>query len=289
MASAVDRPQAQSRVDVIFTYGNPPLQERWHNGTDFMPGFVDVPSMAFKFPPNTADLSEGELQIDVPIIVDKTEDFLRRITSGIAMPPTLVEVRETIPALVPGDTASNSVLFRGYLDTAELNPEDRSLIVRVTCINVKNMLRGKLGLQCNVTCEWRLFGRGCATGDGFGGIGSEGPQWGLESRTMGVASRTGRTITVTAGWTSIDPNKTFIRGYFSFGGLNIDIQGWSASNPNVFVLDKPAPADWVGQTVRAFPGCDLTIEHCRSAWDNEKRFGGFGYSMPDYTPEIEQE
>jgi hypothetical protein len=288
MASAVDRPQAQNRADIIFTYGNPPVQVRWQNSTEFLPGFEAIPSIALRFPPNTPDLAEGELQIDVPILDGVNDAFLERITSGIAMPPTKIEVRELVTAVVLGDTSSNSVLFRGLMDVAELNPEDRTRMVRITCIPEKNLLKAKVGLQCNVTCEWRLFGRGCATGDGFGGMGSEGPQFGLERRSMGVATRTGRVVTVTSGWTPIDPNKTFVRGFMSFGGLNIDIQSWQVGTPDIFVLDRPAPAEWIGQTVFAYPGCDLTKEHCDSAWANNGRFGGFGIGMPDYTPEFER-
>jgi hypothetical protein len=233
-------------------------------------GWKSIPGIEFRFPENTGDLSDAELQITLSISEDPV--LLGRLASGIAFPPMQVHAWETVT------DSGQTYVFRGVLEDVEINPEEKKGRIRLLCKPHKTLLKTKMGLQCNVTCEWRLFGRGCSI------QGVDGPQALVESRLAPVADLEGRGL-LTGTYTPIDDPKSFVRGFAQFQGLNIDIVGWDPKEPNVFVMTKPPPDSWIGQTIRIYPGCDGSIETCRDTWDNEENFQGPGYGMPAYRPE----
>lgn len=291
MTFSTDRPHIQSRYLVLFTWGSPLQQERWANWDSPINGYKKVPKIEFRFPENVGDLEHKELQIEI-VRNAETSDFIDFLGGGAAVPPVSVDVLEQIPAQVSGDQGRFPTPFKGRVSRLFKNAREKRGIYRIEAVTAKQDLEIPLGHQCNLTCGFRLFGRGCSTGDGFGGFGGtppqnpSGPQFGLETRTAGVVSISGYALTVSGGWSSLSPGYEFRRGYLTLGGLNIDIWDWNSGTPNTFVLTRPAPASWIGQTVRMVPGCDQTLESCQDK-GNEDNFGGFGIKMPDYDPSFE--
>src|SRR5690606_4052590 len=278
MTFSTDRPHFQSRYLVLFTWGSPTQQERWANWDNPVLGYKKVPKMAFRFPQNVGTVDHKELQLEV-IRTAETATFLDFLSSGAAVPPVTIDVMEQIPAQISGDQGRFFQPWRGWVTRITTNSREKRGIYRIEALTAKQKLDVPLGMQCNLTCEFRLFGRGCSTSN-------SGPQFSVQSRTSTVTAVNGYEVTVAGGWSALSAGYHFRRGYLAVEGLNIDIWDWDPLTPNVFLLSKPAPPAWVSKNVRMVPGCDQTIESCR-AKGNEDNFGGFGIKMPDYDPSFE--
>ena len=296
MVDAIERPDSSPYYDVILLWDLGAEQRRWTNWSNPVAGYDAVPEMEIRFPKNDGTVTPQELQLDVDV-TDVTEATLTRFASGGPISEISISILETIESPEPGDTTSRLHHFRGRVHKILSNVDGRQNRMRLICHSAKSQLEGQCGLQCNVTCEFRLFGPGCATGDGFGNVGPDGqpasgPQWGLESRVVAVTARTGRVLQITPGWyasSPLRPNASLRNGVAERNGLRIDIFDWDVSNPNDVILTKAAPDDWVGQNVRFYPGCDNTAASCDVPWGNLDNFGAYGIGMPDYDPTVFEE
>ena len=87
---------------------------------------------------------------------------------------------------------------------------------------------------------------------------------------------------VTVADTVTDPAGVFNKGYLEYEGVRITVRYWSTGS--TFQLKRPAPANWLGQAVLFYYGCDRSLSSCRNIHNNETRFWGTGYGMLDYDP-----
>lgn len=248
--------------------------------------WISTPAMEVKWPPNTGTLEArgGKIEVseDANLTVTSLVDLLLR--DGTPTAPVTVEITEVIRPVVTGGTATELVPFRGRVLRAVRNAGGKSKRIRFEMQSIKSRLDVALGLPCMHHCPWRLFGKGCAV---QGGAEERGPQRADEIRTRTISAISGRTITV-----SSDPNiaspKSLQFGHVQKDGISIEIFKWDSGDPTSMVLRQQPPSTWNGTSVTLVPGCDKSIEACRTQWDNEDNFGGIGYAIPNYNPHYEE-
>jgi hypothetical protein len=248
------------------------------------------PALAVKIPPNTGSVGSKALSIEFPVLAltDPTDNvdkfWLPSMVSGEATPPVTLEVREiavsrgTINTLgcVNGQGVSHGTyrLVRGAR-----NASGQPGVGVLEFLPIKARLNGRLGIAAYPRCAWTF-------GDATCGI--DVPEL-VETATIASISR--KKITLTnpddAAVVTSKGAGYWHRGLVGFDdGLAIGIRDWTDGSYEFELLREP-PAAWEGALVTLRPGCDKTIAVCRSRWDNEERFGGFGISIPAFDPTAE--
>lgn len=273
MSFAYAMPEKESFLLVEFMYGDPddPTYSRYTDWQeDYVGGFVSTPTMSVKIPENAGTFDERTCDIELTM-----DDFVDAASNGITHSPIFVTIQEITRALSGGPQATNLVVFKGRVVTSIRNYQGRSNRVLLKALTIKGRLEIPLALSCNHHCPWTLFDRGCQLNRSSFVIGGtitaiDGKQ--ITTATVGVTSKTG---------------KYWHRGYIEFEGRRIGIQNWDASDPTHLFLVRRAPDIWIGPTLNFVPGCDKTIETCRSRWSNEAHFGGVGFAIPPYNPLLE--
>jgi len=149
------------------------------------------------------------------------------------------------------------------------NAKNQAGVYKVEVGNVWSMCKNHpLGISATTRCPWRFGDQMCAI------------DLDAIKETVTVDSVTGATVVVSGLATTTDQ---WTSGYLRLGDLAIGIKAFTA--PGTFVLLRPAPSTWVGvTTLQAVPGCNKTIDQCRSRWDNEEHFGAFGIAIPADDP-----
>lgn len=273
MTKALDIPQKTGYLRVDFTYGNSAATHMRY--TDWLgetnPDYTHEPGLEVKLGDNTGTFEEKITQIALPY----GDAFTTLIASGDAVSPVFVRIDERHIDPLGAVSSDNLVLFKGRVSKVIRNYQGRMGAILLQALSVKSNLRVALGLIANVQCNWTFGSAPC-------GI-DLGPLLQTGTCTTGTSDRHA-TITGLAA----APDATYWRrGYVTRDGLSLTIRDWSSSAPTSFTLSDRVPAEWIGQAVVLTPGCDKTIEICRSRWNNETRFQGCGYGMPDYHPIIE--
>lgn len=158
--------------------------------------------------------------------------------------------------------------FKGKMIRAVRNYQGRGKFVLFEFFGVKQRLGVAMGIIATHQCQWPFGARGCravvASADG----------------TMTTAAGKSAVITGLPG--HID--RFWHRGFVARAGLRIGIRDWLSGTS--FELLSDPPAEWIGQTVKVYEGCDKTIERCREK-GKEDRFSGFGCVIPAYSPNFE--
>lgn len=294
--TALESSNKQQYLLLTFIFGNPTQVKRYTNwGTSIDPqgaNFVSVPKMEVRLPANTGILGAKDLQISMDID-DSTRDFLEPLTRSVDVyGPVECQIMEVVEGVDLGDSATQTMPFRGRVSKTILNDQEIVDRVRIDVRNVKaRQNEASLGLQCSAQCQARLYGPGCATGNGFGGpsgtgVAASGPQQFNERKLVRVDTIDGVVMTMQTD-PSLAAPKTFQFGYAALNGLHIDIFDWDALDPMRIVLRRQAPVEWLGQQIELFPGCDNTIAGCRTLWGNEDNFMGYGVGMPAHDPSLE--
>lgn len=274
MSFAYAQPEKESLVLVEFKYGDlsAPTYARYTDyNEDYVGGFLATPNMSIKLPENSGTFEERPLDLELNL-----DAFTSVAGSGLAHSPIYVSVREITRALIGGPQATDLQHYKGRVMSTIKNYQGRSNRVLLKCLCVKSRLTIPLASPANHHCVWTLFGRGCGLAI-------------ASYRVSGtITAIDGKEVTsVTPGVTTGHPDKYWHRGYISYDGLNIAIQNWSLSNPTKLFLVKRPPASWIGPTLLFVPGCDKTVEKCRSPYNNESNFRGVGYAIPAYNPLLE--
>lgn len=272
MTRAYAQPEKESFCLVTFQYGSPtsPTFSRYTDwNEDYVGGYVGTPAMKITLPENSGTFEERTLKIEMPL-----DAFTDAASGGLPHSPIYVTVQEISRALSSGPEALSLFAFKGRVIKTVRNSDGRSGRVMFHAQPVKSRLEIPLALSCNHHCPWTLFGRGC----------------GLTKQSF-LATITAidgkRLTTASASITTGHPDKFWHRGYVEYQGLRIGIQNWSLADPTYIYLVKQPPASWLGPTLTFVPGCDKTIETCRSRYGNEEHFGGVGYAIPAYNPILE--
>ncbi len=273
MPTEIDQPQHSARWLVEFTWNqtNTLKVTDWQTQVTHVDlgTFSPLPDMEIRVPTNTGEINEQPLEIRV---IRDGDALFQDLTTGEPHAPVTVEVYEEMWDDTTANTPITMKHFSGRIVRAYRNFQGRSQLVKLEAVSIKSRLDVPMGLPCNPQCVWALFDNNCQVPSIFylGTLAAVGS--GNTATVTGLAAQTGR---------------YFERGYLERNGLRIGIREWQDTAATTFYLRQRVPADWVGQTVNVFPGCDKTIETCRSRWSNEQRFGGFGYAIPDYQPNYE--
>lgn len=292
--SALDNPTEESYMTVEFSYGSPIKFARYTDRvTDVQGGdFTAKPEMKITLPDNTGVFDQKVLRVVLPLVTaDVVDTFLDRLSDGLPHAPIAVIVREIIKPLLGSEAADILDVFRGSVTRSVRNYQGRADTIAIEASPARARLKASMGMPCNHHCTFNMFGRGCSTGDGLGGAEPDGtpasgPQRGDELALVVISAINGKEVTATPPAKSDD--RHWHRGYMEFDGLRIGIRDFDASvATDKFQLVNRPPATWSGEQVVLVPGCDKTIEICRTRWANEEHFGGFGYAIPPYNPLVE--
>ena len=269
--SYLDSPTLRARWLVIFSWGRP-LQELKITDSDQdetsrqLGTFTSTPSLQLNLPENSASLDD----IPLEIVVDSGASSLFSGLAAGVHAPVEVQVWEEILSATSDVDPERFLHFRGQVSRATRNPGGQRGTVRLEVLGIKTMLEGTLGIPCTNQCAWQL--------------GDQNGQADVTRATGTILTvEFPRMVTLSVTLDYVDPTY-WERGWLEVAGLRIGIRKWVSTDSNVFHLTEQPPASWVGASVILLPGCDKTIETCRSRWDNEEFFGGFGYSIPSYDP-----
>jgi hypothetical protein len=248
--------------------------------------YLALPTMEIKLPANKGTLDEGMFEITFP---QNKNANLDAMFQGNPFSPVYCNIymqaipNTNDPLKTTEVTITHVVGYNLRLATPTKNPQRRGGLVKLEFVSPKNMLQTALGWPANFQCNWVLFGRGCD----LTAVEETVQLDAIDANDPKKVTLTGHTHPMVApGGT---PGKFWHRGYIEKDGIRIGIRDWDPADQTTFFLVKKPPSAWVGvgPSIRLVAGCDKTLETCRARWDNEARFMGFGYKMPDYHPSHE--
>lgn len=211
------------------------------------------------------DQHGGSQDVPITITIDRTKSPADKMI-GQRFTPTDVRVWECDLSDVDGSARET---WAGLISLAEDNPKGKSSVVELTVNGLKADTESVLGLTVDSTCPYNPGDYLCKF------------PFSTHNVTSTISSILGSSVSVppAAGFTD-QPFLRWHRGIVTRDGYSIGIRGWSGTN---FLLMRPPPADWVGQTVVFTPGCNGTLEACQY-WGNTINFGGIGRRMQNRNP-----
>lgn len=272
MTRAISGNSQERWLLVEFSYGDPTAfdYERLTSWTQDVEHesetWTSLVTLAVSLAPNTGGLQEGVTTITLPLVAD---GFADKASNGERHSPIFVRVLEQIRDPNGVGTLDTLTLFKGRVKTAKRRKDT----VSFDCVSAKGKFQVQIGVTCDVQCRWTLGDHHCKV------------DLAPLDETATVDSVSGRTVTLDA---ISDPDATYwSRGYMERNGLRIDIRAWRDTDPLVFELADPPPAEWVGEQVTVVPGCDKTYATCVARFNNESNFGGMGIAMPAWHPSFE--
>ena len=273
MATEIDQPAHNARWLVEFSWGaaSTLLVTDWEDDVTHadLGTFVALPTLDIDLPPNTGALDEKPLALTV---LRDTKTLFQNLSSGEGHAPVTVKVYEEY--FEPG-SGTTTVMFHhwGRVSRVKRNFQGRAEIVRIEARSLKSRLDVPLGLPANPQCVWRLGDSNCQV---------------VVPTSAGTltVSAAGNLVTIT-GLSAAPEDRYWERGFITLDGHSISIRRWRSAAATSFYTRNKVPASWVGQSVTVTPGCDKTITTCRSRWNQEEFFGGFGFAIPDYQPNYE--
>lgn len=291
MPRVLDLAKKRAVTFVELSYGSTPDYARYcdaDENTVFETNtYTAVPEMEIRLPQYTGLLVEK-----VPTITLPLDSFLDTLSNGQAHAPVSARIVISLESFTPG-TPTDDVqeLVNGQVAVTVRNPNGKKDYVQLKVLYWKHQSDRPCGIQANAQCYWEFQGVGCVVDSPPGSatyISAVTPS-SPAARSVDVDSISGHVLTLTAspsGGPFTDP--IFHRGYFEFDGLKIGIREWQPTvDDTVFFLERPAPDDWVGETVSLHQGCDKSLLTCQNRYGNDDFFGGLGVGIRDYNPVFE--
>lgn len=277
MVKALVRSEKESFILVQFFYGTGAATQSRYTDSDLpFLGHTVEPRMALNIPSNEGTFDKRELRIVLP-----TDPFTTRASSGVPHSPIFVIVEEVTRGLFSGDQNAQKTLYRGRCVRTIKNFQGRANKVAFFCLPQKSRLNVKMGLPANHHCAWTLFKGGCGVIQSSFEI------------TTDIDSVSGNEVTITDATVQAaasGDDRYWKGGYMLKDGLRMAIRDFDgAVDDESFFMARPVPTDWIGGSgdILLVPGCDKTVEVCRSRYSAEEFFEGLGYAIPAYQPNIE--
>ncbi len=239
--------------------------------------FTAMPSLTYDIEAQGGDTEEAKAQITMDAEADPVPALL---TPYIHAPVTAL-----IQEVSPGDDTSLRNVYKGTFGTITENPGGNETIAQIDVLGIKRRLNeAVIGLPALTTCINSLGDIRCQV-DLTSDI--------LTGTVQSVRRLYDNHIEVSLTGSPDMQNARWRRGYVDVdGGRSIIRQVLSAGtnpSPVVELLLREFPSDlWVGQSIALTPGCDGNLSTCRTVWDNESQFMGFGFAMPTRNPVFEQ-
>ena len=259
-------------VLVTFSYGPSTTRYcRWtsdlvYNGDTY----TAAPSMEVRL-----DRVQGGLDDD-PLYILARSDIAPLNTLARPFRHSRVTVR--VAEAVPGEDGTYHEIWFGRVAEVTRNPDKRIGLVRLKIAGIRARLNPADGLSPGLTmralstCGWKFGDKNCKVNVPA----LESAHTITEIRTDGLVNR------LTLSGTLPQIAARYRRGSVRVNGLTLTIRDSMAGNK--INLDNAIPPEWLSATCALRPGCQKTLDACRTTWTNESEFGGFGYSMPDYNP-----
>lgn len=235
--------------------------------------YVGVPKMSGSLPESTGLFGEEKCAIELPT---DTDAFLAALVSGYPASLVRMTVARLIgasPSLNTEESNSLAYVYAGDLDEAIANPSGRPNRVRLVGLSplASRSMSQTVAIVSTQSCSHNLGGVGCYID--------------LASRfsNLVIESVDGRSVT-TVGNPPVPWPDYFLEGYVDYEGIRVKILGWNGGRE--FLMSRYINPDWVGKTVKFFPGCQKTPENC-VLWANLLNGGFYGFAIPSYNPLFE--
>jgi hypothetical protein len=222
---------------------------------------------------NNAGTDEDEFSITMPMRLPPADK--------LALPFKHAPVKVKIYESFLGETPTKRCLFSGKVGLVRVAPSSASPFVRMQIRSAKARLNVlTLGAPATSTCL-NTFGQGKCLYD-------------LEANKIGITVESVQTdgvpnrIEVSMVGSPTVTNDLFRRGYILIDGLSIGVRkaledGTNPDPTHTLELREIVPPHWFEQTGFLYPGCDKSIEACRTR-GQEARFLAPGFAMPEYNP-----
>lgn len=239
--------------------------------------FTSMPSLSYDAEAQSGDVEDAKFSITM----DAEADPVPALLTPYAHAPVAAVIQE----VSPGDDTSLRNLFKGTFGNVKQNPGGNENIVSIDILGHKKRLgETVVGLPALTTCLNTLGDFRCQK-DITADI--------LTGTVQSVRTKSDNHIEISLTGSPNMQNARWRRGYVNVDGAKVIIrQVLSAGvNPNPVVelyLREFPPDSWVSQSVTLTPGCDGNISTCRTVWNNEEHFMGFGFAMPTRNPVFEQ-
>lgn len=278
MVKAYARPEKEGFLLVVFYYGaDLGTEARYTDWDEAYGGGTPEPRMSVRVTENEGTFDKREVRVVLP-----NDVFADRAASGVPHSPIFLVIKEITFGLETGDQASDKTLFRGRVVRTVKNFQGQAGKVGFFALPRKSRLDVKMGLPCNHHCANTLFHGGCGVSEA------------THAEVVEIDSADGTEVTITDTLVT-GPGATdaryWKRGYLEKDGLRIPIRDYDGSvDTSKLYMARPVPTDWVGgfMDIRAVPGCDKSVETCRSRYSAEEWFEGLGFAIPAYNPNYEK-
>lgn len=205
------------------------------------------------------------VELTLPLVAG---GFTDRVANGAKHSPVYVTIWEKLFS-TSGGSDQVLTLFSGKINRVIRNFQGRPNFVMLEFKSTKQRLDVPMGLVATHQCQWSFGGRGCGVT--------------VTTSTGTMTAFSGKTATITG--LSGQADRFWHRGFVEKDGIRIEIRDWV--NGTSFELMQEPPPEWAGASVKVYAGCDKSIETCRARWNNEANFSGFGYAIPNYSPNYE--
>lgn len=239
--------------------------------------FTSMPTLTYDMEPQGGGVEDAKVQITM----DAEADPVAALLSPYAHAPVTAVIQE----VSPGDDTSLRNVFKGTFGSVSENPQGNTNIASIEVLGIKKRLgEAVVGLPALTTCINSLGDFRCQKDISLEILTGTVVSVGTLAPNHLVLNLTGSPNMQNARWR---------RGFVEVGGARVSIrQVYDAgTNPNPRVgllLREFPPASWVGESIELTPGCDGNLSTCRTVWDNEQNFMGFGFAMPTRNPVFEQ-
>lgn len=199
----------------------------------------------------------------------------------LAMPYAFQKADIVIEEITPGVDATRQEIFTGRITQVVARPSSTDGVVKCTIKGIKRRFGATLGLQANTSC-CNQFGNENNSSCGINLLAHTYYGTITTIDAGGVANR----ITTSLAGPPLFTNALWNRGYIEVDGLRIMIR--ASLGAGAFELRQIPPPSWAGEVCKAIHGCDKSILVCRSVYNNEQNFAGYGYSLPERNPIFEE-
>jgi len=189
--------------------------------------------------------------------------------STITSQPEHAPVEVVVGITDPNDpTSSYREIFMGFYAKA-MPDQDREGIYVFTFGGIKSKMDRRIGVIADEYCQATLGDKRCKVDFSAFELSGELTDIGTDGVPNKITVALGAGVDLRSGrWRT---------GAIVRNGLALTIR--TAEEGNKFTLDVPPPGEWLNQTVEVKPGCDGLLKTCKTIWQNESEFSGYGLDM----------
>ena len=246
---------------------------RYSNFSGVQEGFTAMPTLEVREVQYQGDMQDDTAQI---LISTRDDDGL---SARLLQPGTIADAKvyaEEVLVDATGVAQDIRPIFRGQLDSIQINPSGNLGQAVLQCGTLKAATDTTAGLTCSEFCPHVLGGLLC------------GVDTSAFELTGTVSSYDSTTRKVLLTDFAAPAQDTISRGSLVYEGVRLLIREYNVDVPGELVLGRQMPSSWIGQQVTVEPGCSKTESSC-NAFGNIENHGAIGRRMLSYDPQWEIE